>query len=96
VDINALLDEYEANHQSPACKATHAVGIPLIALSLPLVVFNWRRALAFFVLGWALQFVGHALEGRRPKFFEGAEFLLAGLLWWLRLVSSPFRAAPGR
>lgn len=91
MDLRTLLAEYEQNHQSAACKATHAAGIPLIALSIPLLLFNWRRAITFFTAGWALQFVGHALEGKRPKFFEGAEYLLAGLVWWLRFVSTPLR-----
>jgi uncharacterized membrane protein YGL010W len=91
MDMRSLLEDYEQNHQTVACKATHAVGIPLITLSIPLLLFNRRRALAFFALGWALQFAGHAVEGKRPKFFEGREYLLAGLVWWLQLVSSPLR-----
>lgn len=92
MDMRTLLADYERNHQTLACKATHAIGIPLIALSIPMLFFNWRRALSYFVLGWVLQFAGHAAEGKRPKFFEGAEYLLAGLIWWLQLVSRPLRA----
>lgn len=88
MDMRTLLADYEQNHQSLVCRATHAVGIPLIALSLPLLLFKPRRALQFFALGWVLQFAGHAAEGKRPKFFEGAEYLLAGLVWWLQLVST--------
>jgi uncharacterized membrane protein YGL010W len=91
MDMDALLENYEQNHESLACKATHAVGIPLIALSIPLLLFRPKRALAFFAVGWTLQFVGHAIEGKPPKFFEGKEYFLAGLIWWLRLVSSPAR-----
>lgn len=91
MDMRALLADYEQNHQSLACKVSHAVGIPLILLSIPMVLVNWRRALRFFLLGWALQFAGHAAEGKRPKFFEGAEYLLAGVVWWLQLVTSPVR-----
>ena len=92
MDMRALLEEYERNHQTVACKATHLVGIPLIALSIPLLLFNWRRALAFFAVGWVLQFAGHAAEGKRPKFFEGAEYLLAGLVWWLQFVGGQLSA----
>ena len=91
MDLNALLADYEQNHQSAACKASHAVGIPLIALSLPMLLVRPRRALLMFVAGWLLQFAGHAAEGKPPKFFEGKEYFLAGLIWWLRLVSSPVR-----
>lgn len=96
MDMRALLEDYEQNHQSMACKASHAVGIPLIALSIPMVLFNWRRAATFFAVGWALQFAGHAAEGKRPKFFEGAEYLLAGFVWWLQLVTSPIRSLARR
>lgn len=88
MDLNALLDEYERSHQSMLCKASHAVGIPLIVLSIPLLLVSRRRALLFFTAGWILQFAGHAAEGKPPKFFEGAEYFLAGLVWWLRLVNS--------
>lgn len=93
VDFDALLAEYERNHQSAICKATHAVGIPLIALSLPLLLIRPRRGLLAFAAGWALQFAGHAAEGKPPKFFEGKEYFLAGLIWWLRLVRGALRPA---
>ena len=38
-------------------------------------------ALGLFVLGWIGQFVGHAIEGRRPKFFQDLTFMLIGPLW---------------
>ena len=91
MDMRALLSDYEQNHQSLVCKASHAVGIPLIALSIPLLLFRPKRALTLFAIGWVLQFAGHAVEGKPPKFFEGKEYFLAGLVWWLELVSAPVR-----
>jgi uncharacterized membrane protein YGL010W len=38
---------------------------------------------ALVVAAWAGQFVGHALEGRRPSFFEDLKFLLVGPAWLL-------------
>lgn len=95
MDTRALLDDYEKNHESTLCKVTHAVGIPMIALSIPLLLVRPKRAVKFFIIGWILQFVGHAIEGKPPKFFEGKEYFLAGLLWWVRLVSAPLRAMSG-
>jgi len=91
MDIRALLNDYEQNHQSLVCKASHAVGIPLIAVSIPMLLFRPKRALALFGLGWVLQFAGHAVEGKPPKFFEGAEYFLAGLVWWFDFVTAPVR-----
>lgn len=96
MNMRDLLADYEQNHQSLACKVSHAIGIPLILLSVPLLLVSWRRALQSFLLGWALQFAGHAAEGKRPKFFEGAEYLLAGVVWWVQLVTSPLRALARR
>ena len=39
--------------------------------------------LSLFVLAWIGQFIGHAIEGRRPSFFKDVQFLLIGPLWLL-------------
>jgi uncharacterized membrane protein YGL010W len=38
---------------------------------------------AVFGITWAAQFVGHALEGKKPSFFEDVQYLLIGPLWLL-------------
>ena len=43
----------------------------------------WATSLAIFVVAWIGQFVGHAIEGRRPSFFKDLQFLLIGPLWLL-------------
>jgi uncharacterized membrane protein YGL010W len=71
-----------------------ALSLPLgiamsVALALLYGVGTWLLgsdpwlALWLFVGGWALQFVGHAFEGRRPAFFRNATHLLVGPLWIL-------------
>ena len=56
--------------------------VPLTALgSRTLVV-----AIAVFVLAWIGQFVGHAIEGKEPSFFEDVKFLLVGPAWLLHFV----------
>ena len=77
-----FIDNYKAKHQHPLNRLTHSIGIPLIVVSLPLFFFNWRWALLMFVIGWALQFIGHALEGNQPAFFRNPLYLLVGP-WWL-------------
>jgi uncharacterized membrane protein YGL010W len=83
-DSRDFLERYRQTHQHPANRALHAVGIPLIVLSLPLFFWRWPVALGFFVGGWILQFVGHAFEGKAPAFFSDPRFLLVGPWWWLR------------
>jgi len=78
----SFIDNYKAKHQHPLNRLTHSIGIPLIVVSLPLFFFNWRWALLMFVIGWALQFIGHALEGNQPAFFRNPLYLLVGP-WWL-------------
>jgi uncharacterized membrane protein YGL010W len=84
--------QYGRSHQHPVNRVCHTVGIPLIVVSIPLLLAAtavpglWRLALALFVAGWALQFLGHAVEGKRPEFFNDWRFLLVGLRWWLAKV----------
>jgi uncharacterized membrane protein YGL010W len=62
----------------------HSLGIPLIVISLPLFFLNWRWALALFVVGWALQIIGHLIEGNQPAFLRNPIYLLVGPWWLLR------------
>ena len=50
----------------------------------------WQAALVIFAVAWVFQFIGHAIEGRRPSFFKDVQFLLIGPAW---LMSFLFRAA---
>jgi uncharacterized membrane protein YGL010W len=65
----SFVDNYKAKHQHPVNKLT-------------LVFFSWRWALGLFIIGWILQFVGHAVEGNRPAFFKNPMYLIVGP-WWL-------------
>ena len=80
--------QYAQSHQHPINQVCHTLGIPLIAVSLvmfaaALVVKGWWwLALALFVSGWVLQFIGHWFEGKPPEFFKDWRFLFVGLRWW--------------
>jgi uncharacterized membrane protein YGL010W len=43
-------------------------------------------AAVVFVLAWIGQFIGHAIEGKKPSFVEDVKFLLIGPAWLLRFV----------
>jgi uncharacterized membrane protein YGL010W len=81
--------EYAASHQHPVNRFCHTIGIPLIALSIPLFVAAlvvpglWRLPAVLFAVGWAFQFVGHAFERKPPEFLKDWRFLFVGLRWWV-------------
>jgi uncharacterized membrane protein YGL010W len=50
----------------------HLEGVPL-----------WSICVFLFVVAWVGQFVGHAIEGKRPSFFKDVQFLMIGPLWLL-------------
>jgi uncharacterized membrane protein YGL010W len=43
----------------------------------------WLSSVVIFVTAWIGQFIGHAVEGKRPSFFKDLQFLLIGPLWLL-------------
>jgi uncharacterized membrane protein YGL010W len=48
----------------------------------------WATCVAIFVAAWIGQFIGHAVEGKRPSFFKDVQFLMIGPLW---LVAALYR-----
>ena len=81
------VSQYATSHQHPMNRACHTFGIPIIVVSLALFVasvfihalLTW--ALVFFLVGWTLQFIGHAFERKVPEFFHDWRFLFVGLRW---------------
>lgn len=88
----AWIEQYASSHQDPINRVTHTVGIPMIAASVPLLIAApfaprvRRPAAALFGAGWALQFLGHAFEGKKPEFLSDPRFLFVGLRWWAAKV----------
>ena len=80
--------QYAESHQNPVNRFCHTIGIPLIALSIPLFVVAlfvrgfWPVPTVMFSIGWALQFLGHWVEGKPPEFLKDWRFLFVGLRWW--------------
>jgi uncharacterized membrane protein YGL010W len=80
--------QYASSHTHPVNRACHTIGIPMIAVSVLLAIASfvvgglWRWALALFVIGWVLQFVGHYYEKKPPEFLQDWRFLFVGLRWW--------------
>ena len=60
------------------------IGLLAITRALSLLPWPlWLTSLVIFVIAWIGQFIGHAIEGRRPSFFKDLQFLLIGPLWLL-------------
>ena len=63
--LKRFLTNYLRRHRNTANQWFHIVGVPLTFMVS--VVFllrqNWPIALACFVGGYILQFIGHAIEG---------------------------------
>jgi uncharacterized membrane protein YGL010W len=82
------VEGYGRSHTHPLNQLLHLVGIPMIVLSLPAALAaaflpGWGPvAVGLFLLGWALQFAGHAIERKPPEFLRDPRFLLVGLRWW--------------
>jgi uncharacterized membrane protein YGL010W len=79
-----------------ALSAVLALGIAL-AFAVLFAILNaleslpwplWATSLTIFIIAWIGQFIGHAVEGKRPSFFKDVQFLLIGPLW---LVAALYR-----
>ncbi|HEY3999804.1 MAG TPA: DUF962 domain-containing protein, partial [Candidatus Xenobia bacterium] len=68
--LEAYLEQYAAEHTKPGTKVTHMIGIPMIVASLPCAFKNPRLAAGLFVGGWALQLLGHKIEGNKPALLD--------------------------
>jgi len=85
--------QYGESHQHPVNRVLHTLGIPMIAVSIPLALIAlfvpgfWPVPLALFVVGWVFQFAGHAFEGKPPEFFRDWRFMLVGLRWWIAKIN---------
>ena len=90
---NEWIAEYSKSHQNPINRVCHTIGIPMIVLSLLMLVAAlfvsglWIWAVVLFTAGWIFQFIGHAIEGKKPEFFKDWRFLLVGLRWWVAKIT---------
>jgi uncharacterized membrane protein YGL010W len=88
---SSLMTQYQADHQHPANQACHAIGIPMIAASLPIgaTLVGLPLAVPMFAIGWAFQFAGHVFEGKKPSFVEDRRQFVTGFLWWTQKIGLP-------
>lgn len=58
----------------------------VLHLMLGLDIALWKQCLALFVVAWAVQFIGHEIEGKKPSFLKDIQFLMIGPLWLLSFI----------
>lgn len=85
------IENWLARHQNPTSFWLHMLGIPACFFAAPMFVFlhQWALALMMFIAGYALQFLGHYIEGNR----SGEEILLRKLIGLKDKPDEPLRRA---
>ncbi len=66
-----MLENWFKRHQNKTSLILHAIGIPMTILAIPALITGMLLkqnsyniiAIALFVIGYALQFIGHHIEG---------------------------------
>jgi uncharacterized membrane protein YGL010W len=68
---------YQSQHRTVGCKVTHMIGIPIIALSIPMFLIKRKLAMQMHLIGWVLQFIGHYVyEHNKPVLLETKDPLM--------------------
>jgi len=71
------LRNWRERHQHPFNFAIHLIGIPMAFTGLILLFFvDWYWAVAAFVLGYLLQYIGHTVEGNDLGEWAGIKRML--------------------
>ena len=87
-----LMAQFVAAHRNTWNRRLHLVGIPTLVVSgllwaaAALIDGLWVWPAIMMPLGFACQFLGHAIEGNRPEVFSDWRFFFIGLEWWWELV----------
>ena len=75
---------YRSQHTTKGVRATHLVGIPGVAFSMPVMATRPRVGLPLFAASWALQVLGHKVfEKNKPALSKGfLTYQFCGLAFW--------------
>lgn len=75
---------YRGQHTTVGVRATHVVGIPGAAASLPILIVRPKVGAAVFVASWVTQVAGHKIfERNNPALTQGFfTYQFAGLAFW--------------
>lgn len=78
--LDLFREEYAQQHRTKLNRRLHLYGRIIRVASMPVVFYDWKIAIGLFVLGYLVQFLGHAIEGTSPSFFRNPKHLMIGSL----------------
>jgi len=85
------IDPAYGNAMAAVLGATAAIGTTIAAMPFPL----WAgTAASLFVGGWAIQFLGHFFEGKKPAFLDDLRGLLDGPLFLVAEIAFALGLSP--
>jgi uncharacterized membrane protein YGL010W len=86
--LDQLFSQYEQAHRNRYNRLCHFIGIPLILIALVGFLVSGLNAfnVVLFFVGWAFQFLGHAIEGTWPEFLKNPIFLIVGVLYFAKKI----------
>lgn len=76
--LKLFIEEYAEQHQTKINRRLHLYGRIVRVAAIPVVFYSWKIAIGLFVLGYLVQFLGHAIEGSSPSFFRNPKHLIFG------------------
>ena len=82
--FEAKMAYYRSQHTTKGVRATHIVGIPGVAFSMPLLFGRPKVGVPMFLASWALQVAGHVVfEKNSPALSKGFfTYQFCGLAFW--------------
>ena len=71
---------YLSEHRNPANRLTHIIGIPLLITTAiaSILRLDWRMFVGGQIVGWAIQLLGHRIEGNRPALVKNPTAFVMG------------------
>jgi uncharacterized membrane protein YGL010W len=82
--FEAKMAYYRSQHTTKGVRATHLVGIPGVAFSMPLLLARRKVGVPLFLASWGLQVAGHVIfEKNSPALSKGFfTYQFCGLAFW--------------
>jgi uncharacterized membrane protein YGL010W len=82
--FEAKMAYYRSQHTTKGVRATHIVGIPGVAFSMPVMFARPKVGVPLFLASWALQVAGHVVfEKNSPALSKGFfTYQFCGLAFW--------------